>query len=872
MNGRAHDLFCVSRRAAKRVEFNWFLQPEVFMRRRSSSRAGALIAAATVVCGISSGAVAQNLFTNPGFESGDLAGWQLDPAAGWIVGNDGMPLPPSSEAVNVRSGAYAVAGGSTRFPGLTQTVAVEPNTLYEIGGWVSLDPSTANSNWVGHLTIWDGMTNLARLDLRAAIGTTAQDFARFRRFLRTEPGQTSVSISYDALLAQRPSWDDFYMIPATAVPASPTATRHLLGTGELPPQPEGGAYVVGAPTFPTLNNAGQALMSARTRQTAYPDYVVVQDDPTAGLSVPLRTGSPVVGPGGGTGSLNSVYSVHLNDDGDIAVNGSWNPPTGGHAEALFRHEGGGATSVVVASGEAVPEGNGRFESIEQSTPPQISSSGVAFRAQLADTAPGFGDETGLYYRPEGGAVMTVARAGQPAPGGGTMSGAYSFALNNNGTIAFVSAIQGLQFTQVPGLFVYEGGTLQRVAAYASGTSVSPTPALNDMGDIAIALRSASGPPNRIDLRRDGQYATLLSSGQPAPGAGAATFTVFGDPAINNAAQVAFAATLSDGTSGIFRADGSGNVVPIVRSTQVRPDGTGTFHRFVRSRDTGLQPERPAINAGGQVAFVNFPELAPDEATIYLADPSEVVQVARWGEEVEGGTITDFPWVQDSDLELNDFGQIAYSAILADGRTVNRLFTPTLQWRSDASGNWSESDNWTVGLSPAHVHPVVINSPDNLTVTLPPGQTSVKSLEVGAGNTLALAGSDLTVTEGVTIAGTLSGSGTITGDVDLPGRLELELAGEQFDRLVVTGNLDLTGGDVFVLGAGDLGQSYELITAGGITGTPTWHLPGESTLQFIDLPGGGQAVQMTYVPEPASAAAVAAALGLLSAGRRRRRGS
>jgi uncharacterized protein (TIGR03382 family) len=58
-------------------------------------------------------------------------------------------------------------------------------------------------------------------------------------------------------------------------------------------------------------------------------------------------------------------------------------------------------------------------------------------------------------------------------------------------------------------------------------------------------------------------------------------------------------------------------------------------------------------------------------------------------------------------------------------------------------------------------------------------------------------------------------------------------------------------------------------AGVTTASATWHLPGESTMQIVNLPGGQQSVQVTYVPEPTTIATAAGALALSAMVRRRR---
>jgi hypothetical protein len=168
----------------------------------------------------------------------------------------------------------------------------------------------------------------------------------------------------------------------------------------------------------------------------------------------------------------------------------------------------------------------------------------------------------------------------------------------------------------------------------------------------------------------------------------------------------------------------------------------------------------------------------------------------------------------------------------------------------------------------------------VTVTGPAGNASVKSLEIGSANALRLtAGSNLVTASGVTVdtGGLLAGTGTITGmlsnhgtvspgssagaisiigDYSQTGRLDLELLGNAFDHLDVTGSASLAG-DIYVLGAATtVGQTFDVLTAAGISGSLTFHFAGPgSSAQVVSLAGGGQALRVTYVPEPAQAVLV-----------------
>jgi hypothetical protein len=286
--------------------------------------------------------------------------------------------------------------------------------------------------------------------------------------------------------------------------------------------------------------------------------------------------------------------------------------------------------------------------------------------------------------------------------------------------------------------------------------------------------------------------------------------------------------------------------------------------------------------------------APGEEGVYLGDTKQVIPVTGWAHTIDGVAIAQLLWQNQQELSVNRFGQVAYAAELADGRSTSVLFTPTLHWRSAGSGNWSDSGNWTVGLAPAAVHPVVIDSPNGVTVTGPAGQTTIKSLSITSGNTLDLvAGSSIATTDGTTLdagaflrgsgsisgqvtnAGTISpgdlaGKITIAGDYQQSGRLELQLGDDGFDQLNITGDA-LLDGEIDVTGSALPGQSFDLITvAGALSGTPTWNLSGDgSSWKILDKPGIGRVFEVTYVPEPSAAfATVIGAIGLLIARRRK----
>jgi hypothetical protein len=92
--------------------------------------------------------------------------------------------------------------------------------------------------------------------------------------------------------------------------------------------------------------------------------------------------------------------------------------------------------------------------------------------------------------------------------------------------------------------------------------------------------------------------TVALSGQPAPGAAAATFTAFHSPTMNDSGQIAFLAELSTHSAaswdGIWSSPAAAQISPVGFSGQVFADGSSTF--------TLNQFNAPIINNAGDVSF------------------------------------------------------------------------------------------------------------------------------------------------------------------------------------------------------------------------------------------------------------------------------
>jgi hypothetical protein len=833
------------------------------MTRSTRSR----LAAFAVAGSLASSVLGQNLFTNPSFETGDFSGWTKTSTGGIVRA--------AAPTFAVRSGNFAIDNNSSGWgTTLTQTVAVQGGTTYEVGAWLAMNkPGGAPGTAVAGTTLLIGFESQSNHNVALTLRSQQQpaQYQLARTLLYVPAGQTTATIKYQlptfSLSAYVVSADDFYMKPWTDGAPAPAAERIFAPGTPLP----GGGTLSGG-NFLSMANDGRVAAIDGSGATAKLVIRAADGSYSARALPGMKLNQTMISPTGETvllrvGSPASIVEQILTVDaaGNVVE----------HARGGAGQPGGGSFYRIL---DARSDDAGR----------------VVFSALSSSSA----SEGSIYRSTAGAGVTSVATIGS-TNAQGTLENLSSFAQNNTGLVAFTAIVRPPgQTSRLAVLYVNDG--VNNIVRASSG-DVAPgemfpsfaMPSMNDAGEIAFKGGVGTAAAG-IGVNHGATTDLIALTDQPAPRGGTYTRD-FGIPLIGSGGHVAFGAVTSDG-SGLFRGRTGEAPVAIARAGDALPGG-GTFPPydfFVTS--TPLQAK---VLAKGQVVF-----LTPNDggSGIYIGDGQETIVVAAWGQMLDGKSITSLelsppaptsasPSSLQPAVRANDFGQVAYTARFAEGGVGSYLYTPTLHWRSENSGNWSDTDNWTVGLAPAAVHPVVIDSPHSVTVTGPAADTTIASLKVGAGNALALApGANLTVTQGVTIdpGGSLTGVGTITGDVtnsgtiapghsagtitiagDLTqtGALALELLdANTSDQLIVIGDLTL-GGDVFVFGGAGVGDTFDLIHAASITGSPTWHLPGESTMQIVNLPGGGQSVQVTYVPEPGAFAVLALVAPFVS--RRRR---
>jgi hypothetical protein len=322
--------------------------------------------------------------------------------------------------------------------------------------------------------------------------------------------------------------------------------------GEAAPGTGGASYVNGFQDV-AVNAAGRVAFLAELSGGTASWGAFLHD---AGTTAPVALGgdtAPDTGGGsyflpGGFVTLNALDEVTF----VAAVLG------GSVSTGLFRAAGGTHQSVVLPGDPAPGTGVGSFSAFSSAS--EGNGGHAAFAANVAG-----GSATSGLFQNAGGTTTALVLAGDTAPdsGGGVFTDFLVPASNGSGSVVFLSNLTGS--TPTGGIFLSDGAATLAVALEGDvapqtggGTyAVIPSPAaINDLGDVVLPAALAGGSAAGGVFLRDGASGELrpvVLAGAPAPTAGGESFAAFDRVAINDAGQVAFLATLSNGDNGVFLA-------------------------------------------------------------------------------------------------------------------------------------------------------------------------------------------------------------------------------------------------------------------------------------------------------------------------------
>ncbi len=280
----------------------------------------------------------------------------------------------------------------------------------------------------------------------------------------------------------------------------------------------------------------------------------------------LQRGDPAPdGNGSFTGPL-GFGRVDINDAGVVAFRAGLQGTNGGSQDDTgFYRANGSAVTQIAREGQAAPDGNGELDSALLQ--PVINDRGqVAFWTFLRNTGGGNSDNQAI-YRGEGGGLTRIARTGVAAPGGlGQVTALSAPYLNDSGQVAFVASISGVAG---PGEGIFRGTGGQLTPLLHSGEEALDGNgrlehftgmAFNEAGVVAalFTLQGTSGgaTDDHALYLSDGQERVRVArEGGTLSGASIVSLEFLGGyqggSGLNRHGQVAFRATLDNGTSGLF---------------------------------------------------------------------------------------------------------------------------------------------------------------------------------------------------------------------------------------------------------------------------------------------------------------------------------
>ena len=305
-------------------------------------------------------------------------------------------------------------------------------------------------------------------------------------------------------------------------------------------------------------------------------------------------------------------------------------------------------SIVAASGAAAPAGGNYLMFLHARLNAQPE---VAFDAILSGPS-----HSGVFVG-DGRRTSTIALGGNPDPATGNFGFVNNPFITPNGNVVF-DVNQNSVFTSnrrevSPLVQIGEpapgGGTVSPQAGYVA----------NDGSVIAYWANVSDSTATQGIFRTDGAETVAIARDDIDTPTGG-SFTLLGDPVINNRGEVAFFTEMSGGTAdfGIFRGDG-GNLTPIFVANQMAPGG-GTFTDF----------GDPVINAHGQVAAHCFLANSANPSGLFVGDGTNADAIAYEGQPApKGGNYESF----SVPLRLNDRGEVAFPALLTGGTSRSGIF-------------------------------------------------------------------------------------------------------------------------------------------------------------------------------------------------------
>jgi hypothetical protein len=306
--------------------------------------------------------------------------------------------------------------------------------------------------------------------------------------------------------------------------------------------------------------------------------------------------------------------ISINDNGIVAFRGILDDGNDGI------YTGNGSTLTTIA------DRSGQFSGFEFGAPTINNSGLIVFKASLDNGSNGI-------YTSNGTTTTLIFQSTSSAP---FFIGGYPD-LNENGAISF----QAANFSAGQWIYRTSGGSLTTIADNAGILSgFSGDPVINDSGTVAFWALLDSGGQGIFIGNGSGSFQTIADS---------SGYTVYNPPSINNSGTVAFTAIPNTGIgkAGIYTSNGT------TISTYIDP-----------SSPFSVAGGKQSLNDNGNIAFLA--NVGAPRYGIFIGPDPIADKVIERGDTLFGSTVID---VQLWNRGLNNNGQLAFYASLADGRQV-----------------------------------------------------------------------------------------------------------------------------------------------------------------------------------------------------------
>jgi hypothetical protein len=382
-----------------------------------------------------------------------------------------------------------------------------------------------------------------------------------------------------------------------------------------------------------INNRGGMAFTADLTDSGQEGAFLVQHERVSQL---MRFGQPA--PGGGTFSDTELGNIGLNDEGDLAVGFSLEPlqfdPFVNGGIYRYSHRTHALTAAVIP-GTAGP-GGGTFLGVDF---------GVSLNNQGTLAFTGFvgspdAPTRGVYVADREDHIRTVAGNGTPGPNGGTFTRAGNPRLNNRGDVVFNGHISTVT-EDVQSVYVRQAGsgkivTIANAGDAAPGGEVlveTTSPRINDRGDVAFLGYFSYDPTTVFNetglfLHRRGGLIRIAGPGDPMPWGGNVTFisAVDWNVGLNNHGELAFSTGLDNGDEGLYLFSHGSIRLVAKTGTVIRHAGT----IFSLETDNPVEPGTPPeplgwptsgaqMNDRGQIFFGCM--LTDGRAALVVATPT-----------------------------------------------------------------------------------------------------------------------------------------------------------------------------------------------------------------------------------------------------------